>query len=95
MRQTISYMRDSDRSSRPTDSTRPPAAPGRRVYGAVVTFYVILFFLLIWPLYPRAATIEPRILAMPHSLAYVVGGLLLSFFVLLGLYWKEHGGGDD
>lgn len=88
-------MPESDPSPGAGTAGPPSRGPGRRIYVAVVTFYVLLFFALIWPLYPRAATIEPRILSMPHSLAYVVGGLVLSFVVLLGLYLKEHGGGED
>ena len=85
-------MPDSDRTSQPTEAGPSPKGPGRGVYGAVITFYVILFFALIWPLYRRAATIEPRIFEMPHSLAYVVGALLLSFIVLFVLYVAEHRG---
>jgi hypothetical protein len=72
-------------------------AVSRGVYHAVVTFYTLLFFALIWPIYPAFATIEPRVLSMPFSLAYVVGALVLSFVVLLWLYVHEHGGrsGED
>jgi len=68
--------------------------PSRGVYHAVAAFYTLLFFALIWPIYPAFATIEPRVLSMPFSLAYVVGGLVLSFVVLLWLYVREHGGGS-
>lgn len=68
----------------------------RLVYGTVAAFYVLLFAALIWPIYPRFATIEPRVLQMPHSMAYVVGGLILSFAVLLGLYlWEESKDSSD
>lgn len=68
--------------------------PGeRRVYGLVTLFYVFLFFALIWPVYPRFAGIEPRVLGVPGSLAYVVAGVLLSFLVLLGLFhWERRRG---
>ena len=69
---------------------------GGRAYAAVAVFYTLLFFALIWPVYPRFATIEPRILAVPFSLAYVVGGLLVSFVVLLGVYlWDESRGANQ
>ncbi len=58
-------------------------------------FYCLLFVALVWPVYPRAATIEPRILSMPHSLAYVVGALVLSFLVLAGLYLLESRRADE
>ena len=67
--------------------------PSRGPYRAIALFYTALFFAVMWPIYPRFATIEPRVLNVPFSLAYVVGALLLSFFVLLGLYlWEESRG---
>ena len=78
-------MPDSSRSSRPARS--------RSVYSAVIGFYVLLFVAVIWPVYPLFATIEPRVLGMPHSLFYVVGALVLSFVVLLGLFvWEDRRG---
>jgi len=69
-----------------------PARP-RAIYAAVVAFYVFLFFAVMWPIYPRFATIEPRVFGMPHGLFYVVGALVLSFAVLLGLFlWEEKRG---
>ncbi len=67
------------------------ATPPRRnpVAIAVAVFYVLLFAALVWPIYPRFATIEPRVLAMPFSLFYVVVGLLFSFLALFGYYLWE------
>ena len=59
------------------------------MHTAVALFYVFLFLAVIWPVYPRYATIEPRILGMPFSMAYVVAALLLSFSALLWLYLWE------
>jgi hypothetical protein len=79
-----------------TDPThRRPARNRSRAYAAVILFYLILFFAVMWPVYPRFSSIEPRVLAMPFSLAYVVGVLVLSFSVLLGLYLWEGGGRHD
>lgn len=76
-------------------SSRRPVERGGRVYAAVAVFYTALFVALIWPVYPRFATIEPRVLGVPFSLAYVVGALLVSFFVLLGVYlWDESRGAN-
>ena len=61
----------------------------RRVYRTVTVFYVLLFFALLWPIYPRFAGIEPRVLGLPFSLAYVVGGVLMSCAVLGALFWWE------
>jgi len=80
----------------------PPRTPPRDriVYRAFAAFYALLFAAMIWPIYPRFATIEPRIVQIPHSLAYVVLGLVLSFVALLGLYlWERsserHDDGGD
>ena len=59
------------------------------MYVAVAVFYILLFLAVIWPVYPAFATIEPRILGMPLSMAYVVAALLLSFSALLWLYLWE------
>lgn len=72
------------------DEPRRAPSPDRNpVAVAVAAFYVLLFAALVWPVYPRFATIEPRVLAMPFSLFYVVVGLLFSFFVLFGYYLWE------
>ncbi len=73
------------------DIPRSSAASRRAViYGGVIAFYLLLFAAVIWPVYPRFATLEPRILGVPHSLAWVVGALLASFFMLLALYaWER------
>ncbi len=62
----------------------------RRVYRAVTCFYILLFFALLWPVYPRFASIEPRVLGLPFSLTYVIGGVLLSFVVLWSLLRWEN-----
>lgn len=70
----------------------------RRTYRAATGFFVLLFFGLIWPIYPLFSGIYPRVLGVPFSLAYVVGLVLLSFAVLLALFrWDDRHGssGDD
>jgi len=69
-------------------ATRPSNARSP-VYAAVVLFYLALFGAVMWPVYPRFSSIEPRLLGMPFSLAYVIGILVLSFSALLGLYLWE------
>ncbi|WP_420438046.1 hypothetical protein [Candidatus Palauibacter sp.] len=81
------------------DDPRRAKTPDRKpVAVAVAVFYVLLFLALVWPVYPWFATIEPRVLAMPFSLFYVVVCLLLSFFALFAYYvWerkRETAGGD-
>lgn len=70
-------------------STRLPRGT-QRVYRSVTLFYVALFFALLWPVYPRFAGIQPRVLGLPFSLAYVIAGVLLSFVVLWALFaWER------
>ncbi|MDX1396255.1 MAG: hypothetical protein R3195_17880 [Gemmatimonadota bacterium] len=84
---------EDDAAHRPASSDGSRGASHRGLYTTVVVFYTALFFAVMWPIYPMFATIEPRVLSMPFSLVFVVGALLLSFFVLLGLYlWEEERG---
>lgn len=65
----------------------------RQVYGAVTVYFLLAFLALNWPIYPLFAGIRPIVLGLPLSLAFVVGILLLSFCVLLGLYlWEARRG---
>lgn len=67
----------------------------RRVYAAAVSFFVVVFLAVTWPVYARFAGIEPRMLGLPLSLAWVVGWVLASFLGLLALYlWEERNGED-
>lgn len=64
----------------------------RRVYGAAVVFFLLLFAALLWPVYPLFAGIRPRVLGLPLSLAYVIVCLTLSFLAQLGLFlWEGDG----
>ncbi len=81
----------------PMNEPRPTARSSRRraVSFAVALFYVLLFAALVWPIYPRFATIEPRVLEMPFGFFYVVAALLLSFAVLFAFYVWERGSSPD
>lgn len=61
----------------------------RRVYAAVLVFYLALTAGLVWPVYAEFAGIRPLVLGMPFSLFYVVLGVVASFLVLLGVYLWE------
>ena len=70
----------------------------RRVYAAATAFFLVVFLAVTWPVYARFAGIEPRVLGLPLSLAWVVGWVLASFLALLALYlWEERtgAGGDE
>jgi TRAP-type C4-dicarboxylate transport system permease small subunit len=67
----------------------------RRVYRAATLFYLLLFVALLWPVYPRFSGIEPRVLGLPFSMVYVIGGVLLSFAVLWALFtWENRRAGS-
>lgn len=71
-------------------------ADRRRSYRAVLLYFLAVVAALMWPVYEAAAHIEPRMLGVPFSLAYLVILLLGSFFVLLGLYlWEGRRYGHD
>lgn len=66
----------------------------RRVYRAVLAFYLAATAGLVWPVYAAFGGIRPELLGLPFSLVYVILWVVASFVVLLGLYSWE-GRGDD
>lgn len=66
----------------------------RLVYGAVTAAFAVLLLLLVWPLFVPLNRIRPFVLEMPFSLFAVTAGVVLSFFLLLGLYVWEGRRGD-
>lgn len=71
--------------------------PGeRRVYGAVLAFYLATTVGLVWPAYAAFADIRPLVLGVPFSLFYVVLWVVASFLVLLGVYlWEDRRERDE
>lgn len=63
----------------------------RRVYGVAAAFFLLVFLAVTWPVYALFAEIEPRVLGLPMSLAWIVGWVLASFVGLLALYVWERG----
>ena len=62
----------------------------RRVYGAVLIFYIIALFAMVPPLYSPFNRIEPLLLGMPMSLFYLAAVVVSSFLVLLSLFrWES------
>lgn len=69
---------------------------GRRLRRAVVVYFAVVFWCLIWPVYPYFSRIKPLVLGLPFSLFYLVAVLLCSFLVMLGLYlWEARHGELD
>jgi hypothetical protein len=55
----------------------------------------VAFLALIWPVYPIFSGVEPYILGLPQSLAWVVGWLGVVFVAVLWLYRaEEHSDAD-
>ncbi len=67
-----------------------PAKHRRR--SLFLAVYLLAAVLLIWPVYPLFSGVEPLILGLPLSLAWVVMALGVMFGALLWLYRAE--GGD-
>ncbi|MDX1644873.1 MAG: hypothetical protein R3244_11005 [Thermoanaerobaculia bacterium] len=68
--------------------------PGaKRVYRAVVVFYLAAGAACIWPLYGLFASARPLVLGLPLSLVWLVGLLLASLVVQLSLLrWESRRG---
>ncbi len=65
-----------------------PGTPAkvRRGRWAFLVAYVVIGLSIIWPVYPRFAGPEPRILGLPLFFAWVLAALLAIFVSLLMLY---------
>ena len=50
---------------------------------------LIIQLCLIWPIYPMVSTIEPMILGLPFSFAWVVIVLIAAFSLLLWYYLSD------
>jgi hypothetical protein len=59
-------------------------------------YFVVGLLLATWPVYPYFSRIRPFVLGLPFSLVYLIGILLLTFAVMLGLYlWEKKVGELD
>lgn len=68
----------------------------RRVYLGATAVLVVVFCVLVWPVYPHFADIRPLVLGVPMSLAWVVAWLLVSFATLLAVFlWEGRQGGQE
>lgn len=72
-------------------------APGqRRIYRAVLAFFVVIFLAMIWPVVTLFSRAEPLILGLPFFLFYLAVLLMASFLVLLGLFrWETRTGASS
>ena len=71
-----------------------PAKRRRRLTFVAICFVVTA--LLIWPVYPLFSGVQPLILGLPLSFAWVVLALALIFVALLWLYkTDDHGDPEE
>lgn len=68
-----------------------------RVNRLFVIFMVALTLILVFPIYGVANRVEPYVLGMPFSLAWIVFWTLVEFIVLILFFRWEYssGRGDD
>ncbi len=70
---------------------RGGTAPQRRTL-AFIFVVTIAGVALLWPVYPFVPSIEPYVLGLPFSFAWVVGWLVVVFGALVFLYRAEEQG---
>jgi hypothetical protein len=74
---------------------RPPrrAAPGAFAHVAFAAYCAVAFAAVVWPAYPRLGNrIEPFVLGLPFSLAWLIGWVLATLVALV-LYDRAIGRG--
>lgn len=55
----------------------------------IIAVVVLATLALTWPVYPQFSSVEPYVLGLPLSLAWVVAWLGVVFAALGALYWTE------
>jgi len=65
----------------------------RRAPRAFVVFVVAMMAVMVFPLFAIGNRVEPMVLGLPFSMAWVVGWIMVEFVVLVAFYRYEHGGG--
>ena len=76
--------------------SRRLSAGHRRVYRAVLAFFVVLFCAMIWPVATLFSRAEPLVLGLPFFLFYLTALLLVSFLVLFCLFrWEVRTGSSS
>jgi hypothetical protein len=59
----------------------------RRARRIAAGYFLVATLMLVWPVYPALGNhIEPRVLGLPWSFAYVLSMVLINFGVLVLLY---------
>ena len=61
----------------------------RRVYRAVLLFFVFIFLAMVWPVVTQFSHARPLVFGLPFFLFYLTALLITSFIVLLVLFLWE------
>ena len=70
----------------------PDSRARRWPHVALALYALVCLTALVWPVYDLAANrLEPYVLGLPFSLAWIVGWALLTFIVLVGYYLATEG----
>ena len=68
----------------------------RRVYGAVLIFYLAAFAAMVWPVMTLFNRVRPLVLGMPFSLFFIGSVVVASFLVQLALFrWEQRRQGPE
>jgi len=71
-------------------------AAQRRVYGAVLIFYLLAFAAMVWPVMTLFNRVRPLVLGMPFSLFFIASVVVASFLVQLALFrWEQRQHGSE
>ena len=65
------------------------ASPVRTIYRVVLVFFAAVLAAMIWPVVAIFSRVEPLVIGLPFFLFYLLVLLVLSFLVLLALYFWE------
>ena len=69
---------------------RPGTDPAKRRRRLIfLAIYLVVAALLVWPVFPMFSGIQPLILGLPLSLAWVLLALAVIFVALLWIYRAE------
>lgn len=65
----------------------------RRIYRAVLGYFLVVLLAMVWPLVTLFSHARPLVLGLPFFLFYLAVWLVLSFLVLLALFlWEGRSG---
>lgn len=64
----------------------------RSATGAFALFTVAMVLVMVFPIYALGNRVEPFVLGLPFSMAWVIAWIVVEFVGLIAFYRYEHGG---